>query len=53
MTALWAGRLPVPGKTPTRTTADRLKLEGLDVGELTDAGTQVSDGTLARPDLAV
>ena len=23
------------------------------MGELTDAGTQVSDGTLARPDLAV
>lgn len=30
-----------------------LKLEGLDVGELTDAATQVGDGTLARPDLAV
>ena len=53
MTAQWAGRLPVPGKTPTRTTADRQNLEGLDVGELTDAGTQVSDATLARPDLAV
>ena len=53
MTAQWAGRLPVPGKTPTRTTADRQNLEGLDVGELTDAGTQVSDGTLARPNLAV
>ena len=53
MTAQWAGRLPVPGKTPTRTTADRQNLEGLDVGELTDAGTQVGDATLARPDLAV
>ena len=36
-----------------RALRDLLKLEGLDVGELTDAGTQVSDGTLARPDLAV
>ena len=36
-----------------RALSDLLKLEGMDVGELTDAGTQVSDGTLARPDLAV
>ena len=32
---------------------DLLKLEGLDVGELTDVGTQISDGTLARPDFVV
>ena len=36
-----------------RALRDLLKLEGLDVGELTDAATQVGDGTLARPDLAV
>ena len=36
-----------------RALRDLLKLDGLDVGELTDAGTQVSDGTLARPDLAI
>ena len=36
-----------------RALRDLLKLEGLDVGELTDAATQVGDATLARPDLAV
>ena len=36
-----------------RALRDLLKLEGLDVGELTGAATQVGDGTLARPDLAV
>ncbi len=36
-----------------RALRDLLKLEGLDVGELTDAGTQVGDETLARPDLAI
>ena len=62
----WCGRLPVqhnwalagcpyPGNChpDSNNSADRQNLEGLDVGELTDAGTQVSDGTLARPDLAV
>ena len=36
-----------------RALRDLLKVEGLDVGELTDAGTQVGDETLARPDLAI
>ena len=36
-----------------RALRDLLKLEGLDVGELTNAGTQVGDESLARPDLAV
>ena len=36
-----------------RALRDLLKLEGLDVGELTDAETQVGDETLARPDLAI
>ena len=36
-----------------RALRDLLKLEGLDVGEMTDAGTQVGDETLARPDLAI
>ena len=36
-----------------RALRDLLQLEGLDVGELTGAKTQVSDETLARPDLVV
>lgn len=36
-----------------RALRDLVELEGMDVGELTDAGTQVGDETLARPDLAV
>lgn len=36
-----------------RALRDLLKPEGLDVGELTGAGTQVGDESLARPDLAV
>ena len=36
-----------------RALRDLVKPEGTDVGELTDAGTQVGDETLARPDLAV
>ena len=36
-----------------RALRDLLKLEGLDVGKFTGAATQVSDGSLARPDLAV
>ena len=36
-----------------RALRDLLKLEGLDIGELTDAGTQVGDEALARPDLAI
>ena len=36
-----------------RAVRELLRLEGLDVGELTDAGTQVGDETLARPDLAI
>ena len=55
------GTLPSPshsrsvptGDAARRALRDLLKLEGLDVGELTGAATQVSDGTLVRPDLAV
>ena len=36
-----------------RALRDLLQLEGMDVGELTGAETQVSDETLARPDLVV
>lgn len=36
-----------------RALRDLVELGGMDVGELTDAGTQVGDATLARPDLAV
>ena len=36
-----------------RALRDLLQLDGLDIGELADAGTQVSDETLARPDLVV
>ena len=36
-----------------RALRDLLQLEGLDVGELTGAKTQVSDETHARPDLVI
>lgn len=36
-----------------RALRDLVELEGIDVGVLNDAGTQVGDETLARPDLAV
>ena len=36
-----------------RALRDLVALEGVDIGELTDAETQVGDETLARPDLAV